>query len=81
VIFKSTLEHKVEWYSNETLVDSSTSGNKYEVVCDENGSYLLIRGVNETDQHEYKIIIKNEKETLNFKTYLYVEGYYIHFFC
>lgn len=72
MLFRSSLSHRVGWYSNENLI--SKSSEKYELSEDENGAYLIIRSVNETDQHEYKVVITNEKESTTFKTYLYIEG-------
>lgn len=77
MLFRSSLEHKVEWYSDKKILPSSTE--KYEMIDDDNGAYLIIKSVTELDQHEYELIISNQKEKKSFKTYLYVEGYFFIF--
>lgn len=72
VLFRSSLEHQVEWYSDKQKLTSSS--DKYELSEDENGAYLLIKSVSESDAHEYELVISNQKEKMSFKTFLYVEG-------
>lgn len=71
VLFKSSLTHQVNWYSNDTML---VSGSKYEIVNDESSTALVIRSVDATDQQEYTLVISNEQETVTYKTYLFVHG-------
>lgn len=71
MLFKSSLSADIKWYSNDTLLSQS---DKYEVNNDESSTSLLIKSVDQSDQHEYRLVISNEKETISYKTFLHVEG-------
>ncbi len=71
VVFRSELKHNVVWYANDTRLSTSS---KHEIVNDQNSTSLVIRSVDANDQREYKCVISNEKDTVSFKTYLFVDA-------
>lgn len=71
-LFKNTYNTKFQWFSSENVIVSSNE--KFEIDNDERGSSLLIKRVDEHDQHEYKLLVDNGVEKMTFSTYLFVEG-------
>ncbi|RNA22007.1 titin isoform X16 [Brachionus plicatilis] len=69
--FKSDLQqHTVNWYSNNELI---INNSKFEITNSQNTTCLLIKSVDQTDQKEYKVEIKNEKDSVMYKTFLSVQ--------
>ncbi len=71
VVFRSELKHNVTWYANDTRLSTSS---KHEIINDANSTSLVIHSVDSNDQREYKCVISNEKDTVTYKTYLFVEA-------
>ena len=61
----------MKWFSNDTLI---TSNEKYKIINDSTSTSLLINSVDSNDQHEYELMISNQKESVTYKTFLFVEG-------
>ena len=71
VTFKTTLNFDAKWYSDEVLL---TSNEKHIIVTNNESTTLTIKSVDVSDQHEYKVVINNEKESFTYKTFLHVTG-------
>jgi len=71
VAFRTALSYETKWYSDEVLL---VSNEKHVIINANESTTLVIKSVDVKDQHEYKVVITNAKETFTYKTYLHVTG-------
>lgn len=59
----------MQWFADDVQIVSS---EKHKIINSKESSTLVIKNVEQSDQHEYKVVIKNEKDTFTYKTFLHV---------